>query len=100
MRLGNSAACWSSKNQRTSRILILILVPFQYATEIALAFMISEPPFVSVQYLILSHPPTFIRMALRFLKRKQYNDFGGHLCFHWDAIQFMFDHVDLFISCL
>jgi hypothetical protein len=38
--------------------------------------------------LILSDPATYIRLSFRLLKGKT----------SWDAIQFLFDHVDLFVA--
>jgi hypothetical protein len=65
-------------------------VPFQYADDeilSSLMFLLSTEKFIN---LMKSDVRTFFRLSFHLLKKKT----------DWNAIQFLFDHVDLFADCL
>jgi hypothetical protein len=65
-------------------------VPFQYADDETLSYLMIFLPTEAFNNLIQSDVRTFIRLSFRLLKKKH----------SWSGIQFLFDHVDLFVSCL
>jgi hypothetical protein len=66
-------------------------VAFQYADNETLSRLMFSLPTETFTNLIKSDARTFIRLALRLLKNKVTK---------WDSIQFLFDRLDLFVSCL